>query len=93
MAQQVIWLFGRGLSIGCGLTWDVPKEWAALPRSETIANICSTLRAEMDSIRVDQQHSRVTKVLAQRTNAGWGNFFSPQIGIFAATRDALLHPR
>jgi hypothetical protein len=49
MTQQVIWLFGRGLSIGCGLTWDVPEEWQAIPRPEKVEKIRLTLAAEMDS--------------------------------------------
>lgn len=47
MSKIVNWIFGRGISISCGLNWVVPEEWDQLPRKEVIKNIKTTLRAEM----------------------------------------------
>ena len=49
----LIWLFGRGASIACGLSWTVPAAWASLPREERVAHIRETLCAEMNAPAVD----------------------------------------
>lgn len=53
--QCIDWLFGRGLSIGCGLPWVVPPKWQGLPREVKIERIKAALRYEMDQSYVDCQ--------------------------------------
>lgn len=53
MTHTVEWFFGRGVSIGCGLTWAVPAEWHVLPREEQIARISAAIVAEMSSPNVN----------------------------------------
>jgi len=45
MSREVVWLFGRGLSIECGLSWVEPQEWKPLPREERVRKIKTILRA------------------------------------------------
>lgn len=76
MVQTVEWFFGRGLSIGCGLTWTVPVDWEALPRAEQIARIKSTLLSEMASTHVDTGDIRLfLDILANRTVHPWRHQF------------------
>jgi hypothetical protein len=68
----LIWLFGRGASIACGLPWTVPAAWDRLPREERVAAIRETLRAEMNTPTVDTTpYSRLLAVLARETSPGW----------------------
>jgi hypothetical protein len=72
----LIWLFGRGASIACGLAWTVPAAWASLPRGGRISRIRQTLRVEMDSPIVDTSpYSRMLDVLGRRTATGWRHRF------------------
>lgn len=76
MAQTVEWLFGRGLSIGCGLTWTVPAGWGALQRDQQIARIIATLLSEMESTSVDTGDIRLfLDILAKRTVHSWRHQF------------------
>ena len=76
VAQIVEWFFGRGLSIGCGLTWSVPHEWSELPREDQVARIKSALRAEMRAPGVDVADIRAfLEILATRTVAPWRHQF------------------
>lgn len=62
----LIWLFGRGCSIACGLPWTVPAAWAGGPRQELIAAIRGTLRDEMNAPAVDTKpYSQLLTVLVQ----------------------------
>jgi hypothetical protein len=72
----LIWLFGRGASIACGLSWTVPAAWAGLPRKERIAAIRERLRTEMHAPAVDTTpYSRLLTVLARRTVSDWRHRF------------------
>ena len=72
----LIWLFGRGGSIACGLPWTVPAAWAGRPRDERIAAICDALRAEMNAPTVDTTpYSGLLTVLALGTSPGWRHRF------------------
>lgn len=76
MAQIVEWFFGRGLSIGCGLSWVVPTDWGAFPRDEQIARIKAALLWEMSSPRVDTRDIRLfLDILANRTVSPWRHQF------------------
>lgn len=72
----LIWLFGRGASIACGLSWTVPAAWAGLQREERIAAIRHRLRTEMQASTVDTTpYSQLLTVLARRTAPGWRHRF------------------
>ena len=72
----VIWLFGRGASIACGLPWTVPGEWASLPREARIARTRKTLVLEMDRPAIDTSpYRRMLGLLGRRTRAGWRHRF------------------
>jgi len=73
---RVDWFFGRGLSIGCGLTWTVPTDWYHFPRAEQIARITAAVTAEMSSPSLDTHviHDFLN-FLAARTIAPWRHQF------------------
>lgn len=76
MPSRVDWFFGRGLSIGCGLTWSVPGDWAELPRDVQIGRIKEALLAEMTAAYVDTADIKhLLGVLATRTVAPWQHQF------------------
>lgn len=51
--KVVNWLFGRGLSIDCNLTWQVPEKWKNYDREKKIKLINEALLLEMDESYVD----------------------------------------
>jgi hypothetical protein len=68
----LIWLFGRGASIACGLPWTGPAAWDGRPREERIAAIREALRAEMNAPTVDTApYSWLLTVLALETSPAW----------------------
>src|ERR1700683_2239261 len=75
--ETVVWLFGRGLSIECGLTWTEPEDWKTLfLRSERIERIKPSLRAEMDSPLVNTAPIRDFLIfLNQHTPLEWRHLF------------------
>lgn len=76
MAPTVEWFFGRGLSIGCGLTWAVPAEWHALPRDDQIARIKVAVLSEMSASHIDTSDIRYfLDLLANRTVSHWRHQF------------------
>ena len=76
MAPRVDWFFGRGLSIGCGLTWSVPAEWNALPRSDQIARIKTAVLTEMSAPYIDTHDVRhFLSLLANQTVGPWQHQF------------------
>ena len=90
-AKRIDWLFGRGLSIGCGLYWSVPGPWATLPRAEAIGQIKEAIRAEMDSTQIDCSsiHS-LLKLLSERTAVHpWRHMFLTTNWDFLLQREVL----
>ena len=76
MAPRVDWFFGRGLSIGCGLTWSVPVQWEALPREERITRIKAAVLAEMSAQCIDPSDiQHFLSLLANQTLAPWQHQF------------------
>lgn len=76
LAQRVDWFFGRGLSIGCGLDWSVPPEWAKLPRAEAITRIKSSVIDQMSASHVcTADIRRFLSILANCTNPPWQHQF------------------
>ena len=75
-STDVVWLFGRGLSIDCGLTWDVPREWNQLNREDRIDRIKHQLRLEMDSPCVNTQTlGKFIHFLGDHTRKGFRHVF------------------
>lgn len=76
MNRIVEWFFGRGLSIGCGLQWVVPRVWQKLPRDEQIVRIKAALLEEMHAPEVDTDDIRLfLDQLATRTTSSWFHQF------------------
>lgn len=75
-SECVNWLFGRGLSCACNLSWGVPLEWENLPREEKIERIKETLRKEMGSRTIDGSViKRLLGILELHTAPNWRNRF------------------
>jgi hypothetical protein len=69
---EVAWLFGRGLSIDCGLSWVEPEEWKSLQREERVRKIKATLRVEMNAPHVSTLPiRRFLDFIWKRTVNGW----------------------
>ena len=76
MATRVDWFFGRGLSIGCGLQWSVPEDWAMLERPVLVNRIVHAVRNEMEQPHIDTTDIReFLSFLAQRTTVPWQHQF------------------
>lgn len=74
--QCIVWLFGRGLSISCNLSWTVPLEWITFPREVQIQRIKETLRSEMNSENIDcSTIINLLCILKQHTAPDWRNLF------------------
>jgi hypothetical protein len=73
----VVWLFGCGLSIECGLKWTEPAEWKArYSRMERIEKIKREIRVQMDSSHVDPAPIReFLTFLKQNTVPEWRHLF------------------
>ncbi|TKR55361.1 hypothetical protein D7I39_11120 [Allopusillimonas ginsengisoli] len=69
--ETTIWLFGRGLSCSCGLSWTVPADWKNLPRDGQIERIKYAIRTEMGASNVDISCiQRLLDDLAAKTSNG-----------------------
>jgi hypothetical protein len=76
MSPRVDWFFGRGLSIGCGLTWSVPSAWSSLAREDQIIRIKAAVLAEMSAPHVDTSDIwHFLDVLANNTVDPWQHQF------------------
>lgn len=76
MTQVVEWFFGRGLSMGCGLDWSVPKEWKALRREEQVTKIKGVIPQEMSKTHIDTRDIVMfLDMLADQTARGWQHRF------------------
>ncbi|MDY7577561.1 hypothetical protein RGU70_04400 [Herbaspirillum sp. RTI4] len=74
--NTTIWLFGRGLSCNCGLTWTVPDEWKTLPREQHIKQIKTAIRCEMNKPTVNTSCiRRLLDDLATQTPPGHQHHF------------------
>lgn len=72
----VNWLFGRGLSIACNLTWSVPELFARFSREQKIARIKAALTSEMACPSVDTEVIKnYLFALSQYTAEGWSHRF------------------
>lgn len=76
MTQVVEWFFGRGLSIGCGLNWNVPDNWKSLPREDQVAKIKIAILQEMSRTHIDTRDIETfLDVLATNTQQDWQHRF------------------
>lgn len=74
--SKVVWLFGRGLSMACNLTWDVPIEWIDVPSENKIQRIKSELGKAMDAPEVDCMVIRnFLDLLGSCTSEAWAHQF------------------
>lgn len=74
VTESVNWIFGRGLSIGCHLSWSVPPEWKDFSRDEKINRIKISIRDEMNSPTVDcSSIKRLLNILEMHTQPNWRN--------------------
>jgi hypothetical protein len=72
MTQVVEWFFGRGLSIGCGLDWNVPDKWKSLPREDQVAKIRQAIPEEMSGAHIDTRDIEAfLDILATQTQPDW----------------------
>jgi hypothetical protein len=66
--DTVHWLFGRGLSLSCGLDWDDLRHCPQLSRDEKIQCIKEELKAAMDAPEVNRAPIRdLLQFLSERT--------------------------
>jgi len=76
MTRCIHWLFGRGASIGCNLTWAVPETWKPMPREEKIDRIKKAIIKEMESSKIDTSpYNKFLNHLRNRTNENWRHRF------------------
>jgi hypothetical protein len=76
MANCIHWLFGRGASIGCNLTWVVPSRLMHLAREQKIAEIKKELIEASDHTSVDTTvYRKLLNNLSSRTATGWRHRF------------------
>ena len=74
--DTVVWLFGRGASIACGLDWTEPKEWQVLNRDIRIKQIQETLELEMQKIPQGKgPYYDLLSILSGQTEANWKHLF------------------
>jgi hypothetical protein len=74
--HTVLWLFGRGLSLGCGLDWDDLLHCPQLPRDEKIQCIREKLTAAMNARGVNREPIRdFLQFLSARTLGRWRHRF------------------
>lgn len=72
----VEWFFGRGLSIGCGLTWAVPSAWHVLPREEQIGRIKTSILSAMLAEQINTSDIKYfLDLLSRRTEPSWRHQF------------------
>ena len=75
MSKCIVWLFGRGASAACGLTWTVPKEWASLARDRQVEKIKLTLKQEMDAPYINTKPYKDLLVQLKRSKSPWHHRF------------------
>jgi hypothetical protein len=76
MSRTLVWFFGRGLSIECGLTWNVPPQWSNADREEKIRRIKTSLSKAMQSPKINTGCiSDLLCTLESRTAPGWRHLF------------------
>lgn len=90
MTHTIEWFFGRGLSIGCGLTWAVPSDWHTIPREKQIDRIKAALIAEMLAPYIDTSDiSNFLDILANHTVPPWRHQFHTTNWDFLLQRELL----
>jgi hypothetical protein len=75
MSKCIVWLFGRGASAACGLTWTVPKEWGTLDRDRQVEMIKLTLKQEMDAPYINTKPYKDLLVQLKMSKSSWHHRF------------------
>lgn len=74
--KTLIWIFGRGASISCGLNWAMPDKWNRLSREEIIKNVREMLPKEIDKINIGTvPYTKLLTTLAAKTIPNWKHYF------------------
>lgn len=74
--ETVVWLMGRGISIGCGLDWEVPVNWRDLPRETQIERIKRDLSSESLKPEIDTSDIQTLLLtLRNQTTDNWQHYF------------------
>jgi hypothetical protein len=69
MSKCLVWIFGRGASAACGLTWAVPEQWHSIDRETQVKMIKSAIRAEMNASYIDTRpYKNLLQYLKKSTN-------------------------
>ena len=75
MKQSLVWIFGRGASVECGLDWVVPDEWkSSKEREEQIGLIKSELRVQMESPAISTKVYEDFLSVLSHTSSQWHNY-------------------
>lgn len=76
MTGSINWIFGRGVSIACNLSWSVPRAWDGIARDEKIEKIKIALRKEMGRPSINcSSINQLLQILKERTGNNWRNRF------------------
>lgn len=74
--QTLSWILGRGISMGCGLTWSVPVEWCVDSRDVLIDRIKRQIRQEMSRTDLNTNSlNDLMSYLALHTQLNWRHRF------------------
>jgi hypothetical protein len=75
MINCLVWLFGRGASSACGLTWTVPGQWRNLDRDRQIEMIKLAISREMDAPNIDTMPYKNLINQLSETKSNWHHRF------------------
>jgi len=76
MSGCLVWIFGRGASAACGLTWTVPIGLKKLDRDSQVSKIKLAIGQEMNSVYIDTiPYKNLLNKLGARTNSDWCHRF------------------
>ncbi|WP_189415548.1 hypothetical protein [Cellvibrio zantedeschiae] len=87
--KTLVWIFGRGLSISCGLRWTVPASLNAKPRDIVIEEIKKQLTIEMDKDVNTEKIQFFLSELKERTTPCWKNLFATTNWDYLLQREVL----
>lgn len=89
----VVWVFGRGASIACNLSWVVPAELISEGRLLQIEKIKAALQKEMDQPTVNTEpYKLLLSELSRRTAPGWLHRFVTTNWDYLLQREILRQP-
>jgi len=75
MSKCLVWLFGRGASAACGLTWTVPEPWHSINRDKQVEMIKSAIRQEMNAPHIDTRPYKSLLAHLKKSSNQWHHQF------------------